>query len=517
MTLLSKAKPRPRANTASVIKTASIPAPVRGLNFRDSLAGMKPADALQLDNVICRPGYVEVRAGWQPLVTGFSETVETLMPYTAVDGTEELFAAAGDGIFDATTPGTVGAAEVGSLSSAYWAHTQISNTAGNFLVAVNGIDNSQIYNGSTWANLSVTGIAITALSHVAVWKRRLWFVEKNSTSAWYLAADAISGAATEFLFSGVFRRGGYLRSIINWTVDGGEGLDDYFLAVSSEGEVAVYKGTDPASATTFALVGVYFVGAPIGQRYYAQFGGDVLLLTTEGLVPLSKYLNVGTADKAVFYSDRIQGLLSQEIAEYGSVQGWEIHVYFDQNFLLIQVPAGEVGSRYQYIMSTLTGAWSRFLVAPAVCWAVQGVTLYHGQATQVVDSWNSGFDDDTSISYTILPAFSDFGTPTVQKQFMLGRATVEADQRPTFQTTTLVDFNRLFIPVSLSVSAPSGAFWDVGTWDTVVWGGTTTIYRDWYSLNNLGYVGTQVIQGVSVGSITRFIAFDYSYQPGGLL
>jgi hypothetical protein len=308
-----------------------------------------------------------------------------------------------------------------------------------------------------------------------------------------------------------------LRSIINWTVDGGEGLDDYFLAVSSEGEVAVYKGSDPASASTFALVGVFFVGAPVGQRYYAQFGGDVLLLTTDGLVPLTKYLAGGTVRKNEFYSDRIQSLLAQEIAQYGSVQGWEVHVYFAQNFLLIQVPAGEVGYRYQYVMSTITGAWSRFLVAPAITWAVLGETLYHGQAEQVANSWTGGLDDDAPIRYTIIPAFSDFGSPTVQKQFMLGRATVESDQQPNFRTTTLVDFNQNYDPAFLGAAPLVGAFWDVGLWGQAVWGGYSMMYRDWYSLNNLGYVGSQVIQGSSIGLVTRFIAFDYSYQAGGLL
>lgn len=517
MTLLTKRKPRPKANTQPVVRTRTVPAPIRGLNYRDALAALKPTDALILDDVVCRPSYVEVRAGWIEHVTAIPDPVETLFPYTDLAGDNYLFAAAGADIYDVTVTGAVGAAVVTGFLSAYWAQTQFSNLAGNFLIIVNGVDDAQIYDGTTWGVLGVTGVPITDLTQVAVWKRRLWFVEKDTNTAWYGAVDAISGALTAFPLAGIFRLGGHLKAVINWTIDGGEGLDDYLLFVNSEGEVAVYKGTDPSAAATFGLVGRFYIGAPIGERFYAQYGGDVLLLTVTGVIPFSKYLQSQAVDRTKAISNRIDQLIASDAAAYGGVRGWEILTYFDQNLLIIQVPSGDVGARYQYAMSTLTGAWSRLLFKEAITFAVSGSSLYHGQSTLVADSWRGGTNNGEAIQYKLLPAFSDFGLPTVQKLFTLGRITFQADQKPNFQVTTLIDYNQEYNPVTIPDTAAAGSFWGVALWGVAVWGGLYTSWADWYSLNNIGYTGSQIIQGASVGSVTRIVAMDYVFQPGALL
>jgi hypothetical protein len=308
-----------------------------------------------------------------------------------------------------------------------------------------------------------------------------------------------------------------LLALINWTIDGGSGSDDYLLAVTTEGEVAVYKGTDPSSATTFALVGVYYIGTPIGERFHAQLGGDVLMLTQNGLIPFSRYLQSQTVNRAQFLTERIQALIGLEIESFGSIRGWEVHVLFAQNIVLLQVPGGAEGSRYQYAMAIETGGWSRLLFTDAICWASQKDALYAGHLTQVANSWTTGLDNGQGIMYTVIPAYSYLGPSTQQKLVTLGRLTIQSDQVPTYQTKLLTDFNQEFSFPSLSVPAPSGALWDVAIWDVAVWGGALTMYRNWYSLNGMGYAISQVIQGVSVGDTFRLIAEDYVYQPGGLL
>lgn len=518
MSLLSTRSPRARKElTRPVVKTASVPAPIRGLNYRDSLAEMKPTDALVLDDVICRAGYLEVRKGWAPTATGLPATIESLFPYKSLAGGAKLFAASGTAFYDVTASGAVGAAVVTGLTNAYWQHAQVSGVAANYLICVNGVDSARIYDGSTWAALSISGVSAAALSNVTVWKRRVWFVERNSMKAWYLDADAISGAATSFSFSALFKRGGNLVALLNWTIDGGAGPDDYLVAVTSEGEIAVYRGTDPTSAATFELVGVYTVGRPVGLRFHAKLGGDLILLTTEGLIPLSRYLQSQTVDRSTFLSDRIQQLISQDVTSYFSTQGWEVHVFQDDNFLFVQVPAGSLGSRYQYVMSLITGGWSRFRFSSAACWAQLNSTLYHGQSTQVADCSNYSLDNGSPIPYTVMPAFADFAAPTQQKRLSLGRLTIESDIPPVQQITALTNYNRSYVPASLPSGVPTGVLWDSAVWDVAVWGGYTTISSDWYSLSGLGYALSQVVQGLSRGSVTRFIAFDYVFEPGGLL
>ena len=504
-------------NPRAVYETSTVPAPVRGLNFREALSQMKSTDALRLDNIICRPSALEVRKGQIALATGFTAPVETLFGYVNVNGSVKLFAAAGTGIFDASSSGPIGAAVVTGLTSAYWNHTQLSNVGGNYLIAVNGQDTGQIYDGSAWAALGFTGLASTSMTQVAIWKRRVWVVEKNSFKAWYGAADAIAGALTQFSFAGIFRKGGRLQAIINWTVDGGAGSDDYLLAVTSMGEVAVYRGTDPASSTTFAQVGVYFIGPPVGERFYTPYGGDVLMLTAEGLFPISKYLQSQTVDKTTALTDRISSLISSEVSAYGSVRGWEVHVFLDDNFILLQVPSGSIGSRYQYAMSLLNGGWSRFLVSKAITWLALGNTLYEGESNRVCNGWAGPTDTGEPIPFIILPAFSYFGKPAQNKIFALGRCLIESDADPRFLTKLLVNFEQSYFFPPLTASPQGGNLWDVGIWDSTVWSALLRYTQSWYSLSGMGYSATQVIYGVSSAVQTRILTLDYTFEPGGLL
>lgn len=283
------------------------------------------------------------------------------------------------------------------------------------------------------------------------------------------------------------------------------------------GEVAIYKGTDPSSAATFALVGTYFIGPPVGERFYASFGGDVLMLTSEGLIPISKYLQSATVDKTTILSDRIQLAISRDLSAYGTVRGWEVHVFYDDNFLFIQVPAGEAPDRYQWVMSLLDGAWSRFLQGGALTWLPLGNTLYNGEATEVNNAWASGTDNGTAIPYTVIPAFTYFDHPTNEKIFGLGRCLIEADVPPTFTPKLLVDFNQFFYLPTLAPSPGLGNIWDVGIWDASSWGDALSYSKSWYSLSGIGYSATQVIFGVSAANLTKIIALDYTYEVGGLL
>ena len=60
-------------------KTISIPAPVGGLNARDSLAEMPPTDAVKMDNWDANTTNISLRLGAQNQATGLPGWVETLL------------------------------------------------------------------------------------------------------------------------------------------------------------------------------------------------------------------------------------------------------------------------------------------------------------------------------------------------------------------------------------------------------------------------------------------------------
>src|SRR5690606_5522465 len=126
---------------------------------------------------------------------------------------------------------------------------------------------------------SITGVDTDTLSHVWKYSSRLWFVGEDM-SAWYLPALAVGGAATEFPLQGVFSKGGALLFGAAFSYDAGDGLDDYCVFFTTEGEFALYQG-DPAD--TMTKVGVYEIGRPLHKNAHFRAGGDVGVLTDDGI------------------------------------------------------------------------------------------------------------------------------------------------------------------------------------------------------------------------------------------
>ena len=248
---------RQKAKRARVSHIISRPAPVKGWNARDPIADLEPDEAITLENFYPSASDVMLRKGINDHVTGISGQVETLMPYNKPDGTQTLFGAAGTAFYDVTSAGAVGAAVVSSLTNARWQHINFTNSSGtSYLCGFNGVDSPRYWDGSSWLTITgvstpaITGLTASEIVAATVHQRRMWLLQKDTLKAWYLPADSVGGAATAFDLSGIAKRGGYLMAIDTWTLDAGAGVDDHWVAVTSEGEIIVYAGTDPSNSST---------------------------------------------------------------------------------------------------------------------------------------------------------------------------------------------------------------------------------------------------------------------------
>jgi hypothetical protein len=173
--------------------------------------------------------------------------------------------------------------------------------------------------------------------------------------------------------------GGKLLAMGSWTRDGGTGPDDYAVFISTTGECIIYAGTDPSSSTTSALVGIYTIPEPIGRRCLIPAGGDLGVLTSQGLVPLSRILGMTQgAAKRVSFTDKISGQFRAQYQTTGTQFGWQCLEYPKENLVVINVPIAERTTQHQYVMNINTGAWCRFTGINAGCWALLGDSLYFG-------------------------------------------------------------------------------------------------------------------------------------------
>ena len=100
----------------------STPAPTGGWNARDSLADMKPDQAVQLDNWFPQTSNVRIRRGFAQHATGVGAgAVATLIEFAA-GTTRKLLAAGGGAIYDATNAGAAGAALGSGFANDRWQH-----------------------------------------------------------------------------------------------------------------------------------------------------------------------------------------------------------------------------------------------------------------------------------------------------------------------------------------------------------------------------------------------------------
>jgi len=188
---------------AQVSRTASIPAPTGGLNARDAIADMKETDAVVMTNWFPSTASVDIRNGYQSHATGITGNVETLMAYN-YGTTSELWGIVDGEIIDVTSAGAVGAAAVTGLSNSRFEYILMGTAGGNYLMAVNGADDLQLYDGSAWLSIdavstpAITGVTTSTISNINNFKNRVWLIQKDTLKAWYLPVSSIAGAANAF-------------------------------------------------------------------------------------------------------------------------------------------------------------------------------------------------------------------------------------------------------------------------------------------------------------------------------
>lgn len=390
----------------------TLPAPLKGWNTVDPEASMGPQYALTLENWIPNSNACTPRKGAQRFCSGFGDRVRNLCVYESPT-VSKLFAATDSGLFE-VIDGAVGAAAV-ALTSGKSSFVNFATVGGSFGVFVNGADDMQLFNGTTWAAvngtspIAITGKATSSFTQVAAHKKRLWFVEKDSSSAWYLPIAQVGGAVVEFPLGPYFTDGGYLHSIATWTLDGGDGPDDYCVFVSSRGQVAVYRGTDPSSATAWGLVGVYSAGPPLGWHPPVKFGGDLLMLTQHGLFPLSKLLSNSTIDRKNALSSAVNTALTSAATAYAGYEGWQVLILPSDSLLILNVPTTPDGQTEQYVMNLVTRAWTKFKGWNVRSMARQGQQFYFGTDNSVEKGLVGTSDNGLDIVCRGQQAYSSLG------------------------------------------------------------------------------------------------------------
>jgi hypothetical protein len=539
-----------RQQQNAIVAAGTLQAPIKGWYTGASLADAPPASAFVLDNAFVQLDFIRSRRGSSTWASGMGANVSinTLMNWTN-GSVVKIFAATSDGnIYDVSNIGPVGAPVVTGLSNVhsrfggggYFEWLQHKDAGGGtWLVAVNGVDPVQFYNGTTWTTAPAwTGTGFTTLSSIWTFKGRLFGVATGSQYAWYLPVGNVGGAASLFSLAEFMRWGGALLTGGTWAVESVSGNFEFLCFITTEGEVLVYDGSDP---TVLTLRGTYKVSRPLGVRCLMKAGGDLAIMTEDGIVPMSQ---VETLDQVALQNVAITMPIApswrQAVLDRSGIVGWQIVMWPMESMAIVNLPKVNALDRTQFIANARTGAWSRYLGWDANCFVVSGLGLTNSQLfygtsdgrTMLAES--GGQDDGKPYTVTIFPRFEHLGqletsiaqattySSVINKQLRMVRINLFTDTPFTPQLTARTDYDTTIPPNPGTTYAPiiGGAQWGIARWGIDRWPTKAFKQLTWAACPGIGAVHSPVMQwtisSTSVPDI-RFTAFDLMWEGGNLL
>lgn len=508
-----------KGRTTNVV---SVPAPTGGWNSRDTLSAMAPNDAVKLVNFFPSTTECILRGGNAAYGTGITGLVETLAVYNAMDGTSEMFAVDENDVWDVSASGAA-SAQSATVTNGKFQWLNFGDGTNNYLMMFNGSDSPLYYNGSTWTSITgasspaLTGLTTTSIISANEHKGRLYFIEKDSLSFWFLAAGAAGGALTEFDLSSYSAKGGYLMWAASWSFDSGSGPDDTAVFMTSEGEIIVYQGTDPSSANTWSLIGVFTIGKPLGRRSFVKHGGELYIITQSGVYPLSKVLNTQKIEKEIATTSKIERSFTLAASNYGSNFGWEGVTYYLESAMIFNIPITPGGEHEQYVMNLINGSWCKFDSWDAECFVVYNDELYFGGSTVVQKAWSGTDDNGSDIVGVGKTAFNYFGS-SAEKRFTLFRPMMQVNGPITFLTGFDIDFSDNEIVGESVYSVTGVALWDTDLWDNAYWTSGLSVINQWVSpLPNVGYSVSGNLKVNTSDLEVHWVSNDYLYEIGGVI
>lgn len=520
----------PRVSVAS-----TSPAPTGGLNDFDPIAAMGDEFMLDCMNIYPDTSDIISRPGYAPLQMSVGGPVCDIFAHITTSGDYQIFATTQSGIYDVTVPGTV--TKVFDLTSGITGHVNFTNADNAYTIVWNGVDPAVLYDGTEWKSFvevttpsapgQISGLDPAKISWAFAYKARLWFVKKNSMEMFFLPLDAVGGAASPMPIGGNFNRGGYLVALGGWSTNTGAGLSARLLAITSEGEVASFSGSDPSDASNWGLDSVFYVSQPLGPYAYTTIGGDLAIMTRRGLVPVSSMMS-GVPSEVMFanaMTKRISNAIKRLTVSWQSLP-YPIQVFNhpEIQWLTINVYDESLDKPVQYVMNIISGAWGRFDYPARVVKTYDNVT-YIGTDDGKIYTVNPGSfvdypdneSDGEQIQLKVTSAYSYLGAPTINKHAKLIRPVIRSRSKPAFNMRVLSDFRREdYDPYIVPTPAFNDPIWDEAIWDEARWGGANEIHLPWLSANELGYAFSWQLKA-STGVEFRLSAIEWVYEAGGLV
>jgi hypothetical protein len=350
------------------------------------------------------------------------------------------------------------------------------------------------------------------LSHM----NRLWFADSSRLSVYYLPLQQKSGEVKELPLNALFKRGGSIRAMYTWTVDGGNGLDDQLVIFSTNGECVIYGGTDPDS--DLQLVGVFRFDSPMSKHCVVQFGGDLYVQVSTGVVPMTTMLraeteNLGKSDKNVFT------MFDQIARTQRNTAGWQLLLDQSSGRLICNMPLGAVNTYRQMVRFMPNPIWSSWSSIPSRSWSWLNNSLFFGDDLGHLYEVNPTYlsDNGTPIRVDVQGAWSMFRTPAIKHfKMILPYIITDGDPKPSIDIRVDYDTSPAFNQPDVSVGI-TGSEWNIAEWNIADWASGSVGKNNWNGVAAIGRVGAPRLTALIRDCSFSVAGFDVLYESGSVM
>jgi len=500
---------REQSSAQPIWQPQSLVSPVTGWNTRDALDAMAATDAVEMDNWYPDAGGVYLRNGYQSYATGLGSTVQTLAEFNS--GTTRKFLGASNGSFyDISLAGAVGAPLASGFTGNAWQWIQFLGRT----FFVNGQDTMQVYDGTSFSNAGFTGVSLATLSGCVEHQQRLYFWDRTATGFWFAPLNSINGALSFYDLSAFLPQGGNLIAAANLSYDGGTGVLDYIVFITSSGWSLLFAGNDPSDVNNWSLIGRYRISPPVSPRAICSYGGEAFVTTFDDHVPFQQQfaaLRVGQIPPRSKVSNAVQAAVIANPSGFG----WQALYYPRGRRLIFNIPNPD-GTFDQHVQNTANQAWCRFgglgSKMNAQCFGLFKDQLYFGGSSGVVYLADIGnMDLMGAISGVAQQAWNTFQNPFRKRVTAVRPVTTTVG---TGNYVLGIGFDYGSIDINVPVTTPeSGSPWNTSPWNTSPWSPEAHTDQTWHIGGGTGQAIGLKLSAASAEPLT-WLRTDLRFEQG---
>lgn len=225
-------------------------------------------------------------------------------------------------------------------------------------VIVDGLDDPLLYNGTGFQTAVFTvstDASPDTFDGIVAHHDRLFFWKTGNTLEFYYGdVGAVSGQLTRFPLDRLGNITGGIQSMISLTMNAGVDANDALAIITTTGDIAIYEGLDPSDSDQWRLSTRLKAVPPLSRFGMTRVGGDVWIMTTQGVVSMLDTISKGVLslvnDVSRPIADEILDLVAAGPAD------WQLHTAADGSQIIINYYTA--AKQRQFTWHTDSKAWS---------------------------------------------------------------------------------------------------------------------------------------------------------------